>query len=146
MRPYHCVVPLFQRDVHPGIAQVFLQVFICIGILVAYLAGLPYRNNTAQHVYIGGSDVAWWRVMLAFGLIPAALQVDCAASCMSCSTPGRVMLSGMPFIADQDTGLQRKYAPSRMTGCNAATGSGTILHAREPSVAGLEGKEGSSNV
>lgn len=49
--------------------------FICIGILVAYLLGLPYRNNTAQHAYIGGSDVAWWRVMLAFGLIPAALQV-----------------------------------------------------------------------
>ncbi len=50
--------------------------FICVGILVAYLVGLPYRNNTAQHAYIGGSDVAWWRVMLAFGLIPAALQVQ----------------------------------------------------------------------
>ena len=51
------------------------QVFICVGILVAYLVGLPYRNNTPQHAYIGGSDVAWWRVMLALGLIPAALQV-----------------------------------------------------------------------
>ena len=52
-----------------------VQVFICVGILVAYLVGLPYRNNTPQHAYIGGSDVAWWRVMLALGLIPAALQV-----------------------------------------------------------------------
>ena len=52
-----------------------MQVFICVGILVAYLVGLPYRHNTPQHAYIGGSDVAWWRVMLALGLIPAALQV-----------------------------------------------------------------------
>ena len=60
---------------HPSVEQFFLQVFICIGILVAYLAGLPYRDNTPQHVYIGGSDVAWWRVMLAFGVIPGAVQV-----------------------------------------------------------------------
>ena len=53
----------------------YVQVFICVGILVAYLVGLPYRNNMPQHAYIGGSDVAWWRVMLALGLIPAALQV-----------------------------------------------------------------------
>ena len=52
-----------------------MQVFICVGILVAYLVGLPYRNNMPQHAYIGGSDVAWWRIMLALGLIPAALQV-----------------------------------------------------------------------
>ena len=54
-----------------------MQVFICVGILVAYLVGLPYRDNLPQHAYIGGSDVAWWRIMLAFGLIPAALQVLC---------------------------------------------------------------------
>ena len=71
----HYILSFFQTNVHPSVEQFFLQVFICIGILVAYLAGLPYRDNTAEHVYIGGSDVAWWRVMLAFGLIPAALQV-----------------------------------------------------------------------
>ena len=102
---YHYILSLFQTNVHPGIQQFFLQVFICIGILVAYLAGLPYRDNTAQHAYIGGSDVAWWRVMLAFGLIPAALQVDHAALCLSCSFPGRVILSSMPFPMDQDAGL-----------------------------------------
>ncbi|CAK0785259.1 hypothetical protein CVIRNUC_008465 [Coccomyxa viridis] len=71
-------VPRYISEVSPvavrGALATLNQVFICVGILVAYLAGLPYRDNTAQHVYIGGSDVAWWRVMLAFGLIPAALQ------------------------------------------------------------------------
>lgn len=63
-----------------------VQVFICVGILVAYLVGLPYRDNIAQHAYIGSSDVAWWRVMLAFGLIPAALQVHSGISSDLCHT------------------------------------------------------------
>ncbi|CAL5223439.1 g5955 [Coccomyxa viridis] len=71
-------VPRYISEVSPvavrGALTTLNQVFICVGILVAYLVGLPYRNNTPQHAYIGGSDVAWWRVMLALGLIPAALQ------------------------------------------------------------------------
>lgn len=52
-----------------------LQVFICVGILVAYLVGLPYMNNKAAELPLGSGGVAWWRVMLAIGIIPAASQV-----------------------------------------------------------------------
>ncbi len=53
-----------------------LQLFVCVGILIAFAIGLPYDGkeaflNLAQH------QIAWWRVMFAIGLAPAALQVRC---------------------------------------------------------------------
>lgn len=57
-----------------------VQVFICVGILVAYLVGLPYMHNEPVSVGSGKAQVAWWRVMLAIGMIPAALQ---AKPCMA---------------------------------------------------------------
>lgn len=53
-----------------------LQLFVCVGILIAFAIGLPYDGkeaflNLAQH------QIAWWRVMFAIGLAPATLQVRC---------------------------------------------------------------------
>lgn len=51
------------------------QVFICVGILVAYLVGLPYISNQPAAINLGKAHIAWWRVMLAIGMLPAAAQV-----------------------------------------------------------------------
>ena len=58
-----------------------MQAFICVGILVAYLVGLPYQHNTPQAIALGGRSVSWWRVMFLFGIIPAVLQVPSPPSC-----------------------------------------------------------------
>lgn len=56
-----------------------LQVFICIGILVAYLVGLPYINNQPAALDLGSAHIPWWRAMLAIGIIPAASQASNSA-------------------------------------------------------------------
>ena len=63
---------------------VLAQAFICVGILVAYLVGLPYQHNTPQAVTLGGSTVSWWRIMFIIGLIPAISQV-CISAIMPCA-------------------------------------------------------------
>ncbi|KAI8471190.1 MAG: general substrate transporter [Monoraphidium minutum] len=49
------------------------QVFINVGILLAYLAGVPYENDF-NGFNLRGQFVAWWRIMVALQLVPAALQ------------------------------------------------------------------------
>ncbi|GBF90824.1 plastidic glucose transporter [Raphidocelis subcapitata] len=49
------------------------QVFINIGILLAYLAGIPYEREFSGF-NLRGQFVAWWRVMVGLQLLPAALQ------------------------------------------------------------------------
>jgi MFS family permease len=62
------------------------QLFICSGILLAYLAGIPYIDS--PHPQWAGT--AWWRFMLLLPVAPALLQArgrehhPCAA-CMACS-------------------------------------------------------------
>jgi hypothetical protein len=48
-------------------------VFINVGILLAYLAGIPYERDFSGF-NLGGRFVAWWRVMVGLQLVPAALQ------------------------------------------------------------------------
>ena len=57
------------------------QAFICVGILVSYLLGLPYQHNMPQAVTLAGAHVSWWRPMFLFGVLPAIAQVP------GCSTP-----------------------------------------------------------
>ncbi|KIZ00412.1 hypothetical protein MNEG_7552 [Monoraphidium neglectum] len=49
------------------------QVFINVGILLAYLAGVPYEQEFSGFNF-RGQFVAWWRVMVALQAVPAALQ------------------------------------------------------------------------
>ena len=47
---------------------------INVGILLAYLAGAPYEAGLTT-VSLLGVTIAWWRVMIALSIFPAALQV-----------------------------------------------------------------------
>ena len=51
-----------------------MQVFICVGILVAYIVGLPYDANQPFAVSLFGRCVAWWRIIFGLGIVPALLQ------------------------------------------------------------------------
>ncbi|KAK9788826.1 hypothetical protein WJX73_001137 [Symbiochloris irregularis] len=72
-------VPRFIAETSPKLIRGQLctlnQVFVTIGILLAYAAGWPYAQGTAKHVQVLGHAVAWWRIMCAMGLIPAAVQM-----------------------------------------------------------------------
>lgn len=50
------------------------QVFICSGILLSYLAGVPYIKNSHPH----WAGTSWWRWMLLFPAAPALAQVRSA--------------------------------------------------------------------
>lgn len=52
----------------------YLQFFVNVGILTAFLIGLPYDGKDA-FLSLGSHHIAWWRVMLAFGALPAVTQV-----------------------------------------------------------------------
>lgn len=51
-----------------------LQLFVCVGILIAFTIGLPYDGKEA-FLSLAGRQIAWWRVMFAIGTVPAVLQV-----------------------------------------------------------------------
>lgn len=53
-----------------------LQLFVCVGILLAFVIGLPYDGKEAT-VHLLGNDTAWWRVMFGLGLVPSIMQVCC---------------------------------------------------------------------
>ncbi|BDA46904.1 Plastidic glucose transporter 4 [Coccomyxa sp. Obi] len=71
-------VPRYISEVAPisirGALATLNQAFICVGILVAYLVGLPYRHNEPQTVVVASHLVSWWRIMFLFGVVPAILQ------------------------------------------------------------------------
>ena len=59
----------------------FPQVFVNVGILVAFLMGLPYDDcdsRAPQPVVVSlfGLDLDWWQVMFGLAVVPALLQVS----------------------------------------------------------------------
>ena len=52
-----------------------MPVQICLGILVAFMLGLPYASEEVFSVTVLGRSIGWWRVMLAAAVLPALLQV-----------------------------------------------------------------------
>ena len=51
-----------------------LQLFVCVGILLAFAIGLPYDGKEAT-INLLGKATSWWRVMFALGLVPDVAQV-----------------------------------------------------------------------
>lgn len=58
-----------------GLLSSSMQLSLCIGILVAYLFGIPYEHDDGAFISIGGWEVAWWRVVLFLGTLGSANQV-----------------------------------------------------------------------
>lgn len=55
------------------------QVFINLGILAAYLVGIPYEHDfTGFHMF---HFISWWRVMIGIGIAPAVIQVAILLFC-----------------------------------------------------------------
>ncbi len=63
-----------QHGTRPDSVPACDQVFVCVGILVAYIAGLPYDSNEPFAVTLFGRCVAWWRIIFGLGVLPALLQ------------------------------------------------------------------------
>jgi len=78
------LVPRYIAEVSPtplrGSLVTLHQVFINIGILVAYSAGIPYDYGV-DDVAVLGTTVPWWRVVLCAGALPAMLQLLCLLAC-----------------------------------------------------------------
>lgn len=74
------------------------QVFINVGILLAYLAGIPYEQEFSGFNF-RGQFVAWWRCMVALQLVPALLQVVALAG--SPESPVWLESSGETEAADE---------------------------------------------
>ncbi|KAK9819874.1 hypothetical protein WJX72_003513 [[Myrmecia] bisecta] len=78
-------VPRYIAEISPvrirGGLSTLNQVFICVGILLAYVVGLPYSGKQPYDLHIGQSAVAWWRVMFGLALIPAFVQLLALAVC-----------------------------------------------------------------
>jgi hypothetical protein len=45
-----------------------------VGILVAYVAGVPYDSGAPFAVTLFGRCVSWWRIIFGIGVLPAILQ------------------------------------------------------------------------
>ena len=52
-----------------------LQLFVNLGILMAYIIGLPYDKHPRAAFAVGSHSLSWWRIMFLSAVIPAVLQV-----------------------------------------------------------------------
>ena len=60
-----------------------MQLFVCVGILLAFVIGLPYDGQRA-YTDLLGHDLAWWRVMFGLGMVPALTQVRFLQQVVGC--------------------------------------------------------------
>lgn len=83
-----------QHRTHSDSVPACDQVFVCVGILVAYIVGLPYDSDEPFAVTLFGRCVAWWRIIFGLGVLPALLQ----ARSLRC--PWTQMLSSKHSLLD----------------------------------------------
>ncbi len=89
-----------------------VQLFVCVGILIAFAIGLPYDGKEA-FLSLASHQVAWWRVMFAVGLVPATSQVrlSCCQHCLQhCRHQHLLIASSAVCIMDQG-GMRRITLP-----------------------------------
>lgn len=72
------VQPRYIGEVSPpsvrGLLSSSMQLSLCIGILVAYLLGIPYEHDIST-IELGSWEVSWWRVVLFLGILGSLTQV-----------------------------------------------------------------------
>jgi hypothetical protein len=65
-----------------------MQLSLCVGILFAYMLGLPYEQGITG-IEIFGIHAAWWRVVLLLGSCVSIGQVHSQIPCMGITAPWR---------------------------------------------------------
>lgn len=97
------IVPLYISEISPteirGTLGTVNQLFICIGILVALVAGLPLSGNPS-----------WWRTMFGIALIPSVLL----ALGMTFSPESPRWLYQQGRISEAETSIKRLYGKERV--------------------------------
>ncbi|MCD7457885.1 hypothetical protein HAX54_036522 [Datura stramonium] len=97
------IVPLYISEISPteirGTLGTVNQLFICIGILVALVAGLPLSGNPS-----------WWRTMFGIALIPSVLL----ALGMAFSPESPRWLYQQGRISEAETSIKRLYGKERV--------------------------------
>ncbi len=72
------LAPRYLTEIAPrrirGCLSSLNQLAITGGVLCAFALGWPYERDAAFAVHLLGRDVAWWRVMLGFAVLPALAQ------------------------------------------------------------------------
>ncbi|XP_019262107.1 PREDICTED: plastidic glucose transporter 4 isoform X1 [Nicotiana attenuata] len=97
------IVPLYISEISPteirGTLGTVNQLFICIGILVALVAGLPLSGNPL-----------WWRTMFGIALIPSVLLA--LGMAFSPESPRWLFQQGR--ISEAETSIKRLYGKERV--------------------------------
>ncbi|KAM3363232.1 plastidic glucose transporter 4 [Capsicum galapagoense] len=97
------IVPLYISEISPteirGTLGTVNQLFICIGILAALVAGLPLSGNPL-----------WWRTMFGISLIPSVLL----ALGMAFSPESPRWLYQQGRISEAETSIKRLYGKERV--------------------------------
>ncbi|KAJ1686297.1 hypothetical protein LUZ63_017687 [Rhynchospora breviuscula] len=97
------LVPLYISEISPteirGALGSINQLFICIGILVALVAGLPLAGNPA-----------WWRSMFGIAVIPSILLA--LGMLFSPESPRWLFQQGK--IAEAETAIKRLYGKEKV--------------------------------
>ncbi|KAG6392616.1 hypothetical protein SASPL_146840 [Salvia splendens] len=98
------IVPLYISEISPteirGTLGSVNQLFICIGILAALVAGLPLAGNPL-----------WWRSMFGVALIPSVLL----ALGMAFSPESPRWLYQQGRISDAEVSIRRLYGKERVS-------------------------------
>ncbi|PSC75287.1 plastidic glucose transporter 4-like isoform [Micractinium conductrix] len=145
------LVPRYVAEIAPvgirGALGTLNQVCINVGILAAYLLGLPYSLGPAS-VALLGREVDWWRIMFAAGMGPALLQAAALALCPE--SPAWLLRRGSPGAAA--TALRRlhgaafrpqDYGHKVQAAAQAQAGHSGAADAEEPLLTGSDdGGEG----
>ncbi|XP_009610797.1 plastidic glucose transporter 4 [Nicotiana tabacum] len=97
------IVPLYISEISPteirGTLGTVNQLFICIGILAALVAGLPLSGNPL-----------WWRTMFGIALIPSVLLA--LGMAFSPESPRWLFQQGR--ISEAETSIKRLYGKERV--------------------------------
>lgn len=109
------VVPLYISEVSPteirGTMGTLNQLFICIGILLALIAGLPLGGNPA-----------WWRTMFGMATVPAVLLALGMTYCPE--SPRWLYKQGR--VADAETAVRKLWGKSKVESSMAELKAGSV--------------------
>eukprot|EP00899_Mesostigma_viride_P006409 jgi/Mesvir1/1576/Mv14546-RA.3 len=113
------LVPVYISEIAPtsmrGMLGSYNQLFVCVGILISYLLGIPFEYNLAP-----AQANFWWRFMFAAGAIPAVLQI--VAGGLAAGVPSELQRSGKNDEAVQTaTKLWGSAAKDELAGRESGT-------------------------